>query len=247
MQTHDIKKERKDLYAPRPGDFEVVDVPEIGFLMVDGHGDPNTSVAYREAVEALYATSYAIRAVGKKTLGRVHTVGPLEGLWSAEDLEVFRTRDKSAWDWTMMIAQPDWITPEMVDHALAAAQEKQLPALGLVRFQRYTEGRSAQILHIGSYDDEGPALKRLHDEFLPDNGLAPVGRHHEIYLSDARKTEPTKLKTILRQPVTTATRWGRRTASGTAAATTDDGVADRPSPFGDRTAVTYVWEEGSSC
>jgi hypothetical protein len=205
LQTHDIKKERKDLYAPRPGDFEVVDVPEIGFLMVDGHGDPNTSVAYREAVKALYATSYAIRAVGKKTLGRVHTVGPLEGLWSAEDLEVFRTRDKSAWDWTMMIAQPDWITPEMVDHALAAAQEKQLPALGLVRFQRYTEGRSAQILHIGSYDDEGPALKRLHDEFLPDNGLAPVGRHHEIYLSDARKTEPTKLKTILRQPVTTAT------------------------------------------
>ena len=205
LQTYDIKKERKDLYAPRPGNFEIVDVPEIGFLMVDGHGDPNTSVAYREAVEALYATSYAIRAVEKKTLGRVHTVGPLEGLWSAEDLEVFRTRDKSAWAWTMMIAQPDWITPEMVDHALAAAQKKQLPALGLVRFARYTEGRSAQVLHIGSYDDEGPALKRLHDEFLPDNGLAPAGRHHEIYLSDARKTEPTKLRTILRQPVTPAT------------------------------------------
>jgi hypothetical protein len=206
LQTYDIKKERKDLYAPMPVDFAIIDVPEMGFLMIDGHGDPNTSVAYREAVEALYAASYAVRAAGKTTLGRVHTVAPLEGLWSAEDLEVFRTRDKSAWEWTMMIAQPDWAPREMVDDALAAAREKkQLPALGLVRFERYTEGRSAQILHIGSYDDEGPALARLHAEFLPANGLAPVGRHHEIYLSDARKTEPAKRRTILRQPVTAAT------------------------------------------
>jgi hypothetical protein len=205
LQAYDIKRERKDLYAPKPGAFEIIDVPEMAFLMIDGHGDPNTSVAYREAVEALYVASYAVRA-GGKALGRVHTVAPLEGLWSAEDLEVFRTRDKGAWDWTMMIAQPDWTTPEMVEDALAAAkQKKQLPALGLVRFERYREGRSAQILHIGSYDDEGPALQRLHAEFLPANGLAPGGRHHEIYLSDARRTEPAKLRTILRQPVTAAT------------------------------------------
>jgi hypothetical protein len=206
LQTYDIKKERKDLYAPKPGDFEIIDVPEMGFLMIDGHGDPNTSAAYREAVDALYAASYAVRGVGRKTLGEVHTVAPLEGLWSAEDLAVFRTRDKSAWNWTMMIAQPDWTTLQMVDDALAAAQrKKQSPALGLVRFERCTEGRSAQILHIGSYDEEGPVLERLHDEFLPANGLAPVGRHHEIYLSDARRTEPAKLRTILRQPVTAAT------------------------------------------
>jgi hypothetical protein len=205
LQTYDIKKERKDLYAPRPGDFQIIDVPEMAFLMIDGHGDPNAAGTYREAVEALYAASYAVRALGKATLGRVHTVAPLEGLWSAEDLDVFRTRDKAAWDWTMMIAQPDWITLEMVDDALAAAGEKkQLPGLGLLRFDRYAEGRSAQILHIGSYDDEGPALERLHGEFLPANGLAPVGRHHEIYLSDARKTEPAKLRTILRQPVSAA-------------------------------------------
>ncbi len=202
MQTYDIKKERKDLYAPKPGNFEFVDVPEMGFLMVDGHGDPNTSSAYREDVEALYATAYAVRAVAKTRLGRVHTVAPLEGLWSAQDMEVFRTRDKSAWDWTMMISQPEWITVEVVDLALAAAQKKRLPALGLVRFERYAEGRSVQILHLGPYDDEGPTLARLHDEFLPVNGLVPIGRHHEIYLSDARKTEPAKLKTILRQPVT---------------------------------------------
>lgn len=204
MQTYDIKKERKDLYAPGR-DFKVVDVPDIGFLMVDGHGDPNTAGSYREAVEALYATSYAVRAVAKAELGRVHTVAPLEGLWSAEDLDTFRTRDKDAWDWTMMIAQPEWITRELVDEARAAAQKKRLPGLGRVRFERYAEGRSVQVLHVGPYDDEGPTLERLHDEFLPANGLVPSGRHHEIYLSDPRKTEPSRLKTILRQPVRSAT------------------------------------------
>ncbi|SOD97665.1 GyrI-like domain-containing protein [Blastococcus haudaquaticus] len=207
MQTYDVKKERRDLYAPRRGVIELVDVPEMGFLMIDGHGDPNTSVAYRDAVEALYTLSYAVRAVAKAELGTVHTVAPLEGLWSAADLDVFRTRDKSAWDWTMMIAQPDWITADIVDHALGTVRErKQLPAAGLVRVERYAEGPSAQVLHIGSYDDEGPVLARLHDDFLPANGLAPGGPHHEIYLSDARRTEPAKLRTILRQPVTAATR-----------------------------------------
>lgn len=201
MQTYDIRKERKDLYAPKSGDFEIVEVPPLAFLMVDGHGNPNTSTAYREAVEALYAASYAVRAVAKSRLGRVHTVGPLEGLWSADDPDAFRTGDKSAWDWTMMIAQPDWITADLVDEALATARRKRLPALGLIRFERYTEGRSVQILHVGPYEDEAPTLERLHREFLPANGSAPTGRHHEIYLSDARKTEPARLKTILWQPV----------------------------------------------
>jgi hypothetical protein len=204
MQTYDVKRERKDLYAPKRGDFKIVDVPDMGFLMIDGHGDPNTSRSYREAVQALYTASYSVRALAKTKLDIVHTVAPLEGLWSAEDLGAFRTRDKDAWDWTMMIVQPEWITPELVDEALAAAQKKRLPALPLVRFERYTEGRSAQILHVGSYDDEGPTLERLHVEFLPANGLVPTGRHHEIYLSDPRKTEPARLKTILRQPIAPA-------------------------------------------
>jgi len=202
MQTYDIKKQRKDLYAPKPGDFEIVEVPPLEFLMVDGHGDPNTAPAYRQAVEALYATSYAVRAATKATLGKVHTVAPLEGLWSADDPEAFRARDKSAWDWTMMIAQPEWVTADLVEEALAAARKKRLPA-GLLRFERLTEGRSVQILHVGSYDDEGPTLERLHRDFLPAHGFVPTGPHHEIYLSDARKTEPGRLKTILRQPVST--------------------------------------------
>ena len=203
MRTSDIKAERKGRYAPKRRDFEIVDVPEMAFLMIDGHGDPNTSAAYREAVEALYTVSYAARAAAKARWGKVHTVGPLEALWSAKDWGAFCARDKDAWDWTMMIAQPDWITGELVEEALAAVvQRKGLPALELMRFERFAEGRSVQILHIGPYDDEGPTLQRLHEEFLPANGLLPRGRHHEIYLSDPRRTEPAKLKTILRQPVT---------------------------------------------
>lgn len=206
MQTYDIKAERKDLYAPKRGDFVIVDVPELAFLMIDGHGDPNTSAAFGEAVEALYTASYAVRAVAKTKLGKVHTVAPLEGLWSAKDWNAFRTGDKDAWDWTVMIAQPDWVTRELVDEALpAAAEKRELPALSLIRFERYTEGRSAQILYVGPYDEEGPTLERLHAEFLPAHGLVPRGRHHEIYLSDLRKTAPAKLKTILRQPVASAT------------------------------------------
>ena len=201
MPSYDVKTERRDLYAP-PESFVVVEVPPMPFLVVDGHGDPDTAPAYREAVEALYTASYAVRALAAKArLGRVHTVGPLEGLWSAEDLEVFRTRDKDAWDWTMMITQPDWITAELVEDALAAARRKRLPALDLLRFETYAEGRSVQVLHVGSYDDEAPTLQRLHREFLPANGLVPTGRHHEIYLSDPRRTEPARLRTVLRQPV----------------------------------------------
>lgn len=204
MLTSDIKSERRGLYAPKR-DFEIVEVPELEFLMVDGHGDPNTAPAYREAIQALYTASYAVRAAAKAELGRVHTVGPLEGLWSAADWNAFRTGDKDAWDWTMMIAQPDWITPALVAGAVGAlAGKKPLPALGLLRFERFAEGRCVQILYLGPYDGEGPTLARLHDEFLPAHGLLPRGGHHEIYLSDPRRAAPVKLRTILRQPVTAA-------------------------------------------
>lgn len=113
----------------------------------------------------------------------MHTVGPLEGLWSAADLDTFRTRKKDAWDWTMMIVQPDWVTEELVAEGIDAVRKKSQPALERLRFDHFTEGRSAQILHVGSFDDEAPVIDRLHREFLPAHGLVPVGRHHEIYLS----------------------------------------------------------------
>jgi len=201
VRTYDVKRERRDLYAPGSGDVTIVEVPPMWFLMIDGRGDPNTSAAYREAVTGLYTLSYAVRAVIRSRLGRVHTVAPLEGLWSAADLDVFRTRDKDAWQWTLMIAQPDWVTADLVGEARAAAQRKPLPALDRVSFACHSEGRSVQTLHIGSYDDEAPTLRRLHEQFLPAHGLVPTGRHHEIYLSDARRTEPARLRTVLRQPV----------------------------------------------
>lgn len=205
MDTFDIKKTYPSLYAPKPrDDFHRVEVPELLFLQVDGHGDPNTTPAYIDAVQALYTLSYAIRAVAKHDLGRVHTVGPLEGLWSAEDPRVFAAGKKSAWDWTMLISQPSWITPAIVDQARSTVMKKKGAPTGLdgVRLAPYAEGTSVQILHVGSYDDEAPTLARLHDEYLPAHGLTFSGRHHEIYLSDPRRTEPAKLRTILRQPVT---------------------------------------------
>jgi hypothetical protein len=202
MSKIDFKKELKHLYRPSPKEFVVVDVPPMKFLMIDGHGDPNTAQEYQDAVEALYAVAYKLKFTSKKELGKDYVVPPLEGLWWAEDMETFTTkRDKSAWDWTMMIMQPEWITQEMVEEAVKQVEKKGLPALSKLRLETYHEGLSVQIMHIGSYDDEAPTLDRMHHEFIPENGYEMVGKHHEIYLSDPRKVAPEKLKTVLRQPI----------------------------------------------
>jgi len=202
MPKIDFKKDLKHLYEPSPKKFEVVDVPPMKFLMIDGHGDPNTAQEYQDAIEALYAASYKLKFMSKKESGKDYVVPPLEGLWWAEDMETFTTaRDKSAWDWTMMIMQPEWITQEMVEEAVKQVGKKGLPALSKLRLETYHEGLSVQILHIGSYDEEGPMIARLRNEFIPENGYEEAGKHHEIYLSDPRKVTPEKLKTVLRQPV----------------------------------------------
>lgn len=202
MEKYDVKKAHRALYAPPSKDFTVVDVPALQYLAVDGHGDPNTAPEYTNAVEALYGIAYSVKFASKKTLGRDFVVGPLEGLWRADDPTVFLTREKAKWDWTMMINQPDWVTEEMVREAAeSVAKKKDNPALAEVRLRTLTEGTSVQILHLGSYDDETPTLHRLHDEYLPAHELTFNGDHHEIYLSDPRRTAPDKLKTVLRQPV----------------------------------------------
>jgi hypothetical protein len=174
----------------------------MDFLMIDGHGDPNTALEYKDAVAALYAVAYKVKFASKRGLDRDYVVPPLEGLWWAEDMSAFVERDKSTWDWTMMIMQPEWITPDMVSEAVQqVAKDKDMPALPLLRLETYEEGLSVQILHIGSYDDEAPTIARLHNEFLPQNGYVENGKHHEIYLGDPRRTAPEKLKTVLRQPI----------------------------------------------
>ena len=203
MSKTDFQRELKHLYRPSAKEFEVVDVPPMNFLMIDGHGDPNTAREYKDAVEALYAVAYKLKFMSKKEKGRDYVVPPLEGLWWAEDGEAFTTqRDKSAWDWTMMIMQPEWITQEMVEEAVRqVGKKKDLRALPKLRLETYHEGLAVQIMHIGSYDDEAPTLARLHSEFMPENGYEEAGKHHEIYLGDPRKVAPEKLKTVLRQPV----------------------------------------------
>jgi hypothetical protein len=202
MPKIDFKKELKHLYGPSAKKFEVVDVPPMNFLMLDGHGDPNTAQEYKDALEALYAVSYKLKFVSKKELGKDYVVPPLEGLWWAEDMEAFTAaRDKSAWDWTMMIMQPQWITQEMVEAAVKQVEKKGLPALPKLCLETYHEGLAVQILHIGSYDDEAPTIAKMHHEFMPESGYEPAGKHHEIYLSDPRQVAPEKLKTVLRQPV----------------------------------------------
>jgi hypothetical protein len=202
MDKLDFKKDLAPLYAPKNTDWELIEVPAMNFLMVDGKGDPNSATDYSDAVAALYGVAYAVKFMSKKGLGKDYGVAPLEGLWTASDPAVFENAQKSKWEWTMMIMHPEWITEAMVSEAVAAtADKKELPALSKVRFERYNEGRSLQLLHVRSYDDEAPKLKYLHAQFMPQLKLTFNGLHHEIYLNDPRKTAPSKLRTIVRQPV----------------------------------------------
>ncbi|WP_435612589.1 GyrI-like domain-containing protein [Streptomyces sp. bgisy159] len=199
---YDVKRELKACYAPRNTDWELVDVPELRYLATEGSGDPNTSPAYRQAVEALYAVAYTLKFASKNELGRDFVVGPLEGLWWADDMDDFLARRKENWRWRLLINVPDWITAGLIDGARdSALSKKGLPAVRGVRSETLHEGTSAQVLHIGSYDDETPILTRLHHDYLPAHRLREAGLHHEIYLSDPRRTEPAALRTVLRQPV----------------------------------------------
>lgn len=193
-----------DSYRARSGEFRVVDVPPLRYLMIDGHGDPNTAPEYAAALTTLYPVAYRLKFASKTELSRDYVVPPLEALWWAEDMAAFTTsRDKSRWSWTVMLMVPDWLTPEMVETARAqAGTTRRLARLDDLRLDTLEEGRCVQTLHVGAYDDEAEVLARLHHEFIPGAGLRMIGRHHEIYLSDPRRVAPAKLRTILRQPVT---------------------------------------------
>jgi len=199
----DVKRSL-DSYRARKGEFRVVDVPPMQYLMVDGEGDPNTAEEYADALAALYPVAYALKFRSKRELGRDYVVPPLEALWWADDMSVFTTaRDKSRWSWTAMITTPEWITPVMVAEAAAAVAAKpEVPtSLDKVRVETLEEGRCVQTLHVGPYDEEAAVLAEMHDRFIPGAGLRMTGRHHEIYLGDPRRAAPDRLRTILRQPV----------------------------------------------
>jgi len=197
----DYKRELHDLYAPAAEPL-IVNTPELAYLMIDGHGDPNTTAEYGEAVEALYAVAYSAKFAVKGTADGIdYVVMPLEGLWWTPDLSKFTTENKSAWDWTLMIMQPDQVTAVVLEEASAkAAKKKSLAAISKVRLECLSEGLVAQITHIGPYAAESPTIQRLH-AFIAERGYQLRGKHHEVYLSDPLRVDPEKLKTILRQPV----------------------------------------------
>jgi hypothetical protein len=198
-------KQELSCYIAKRDSPEVTEVPDLQYLMIDGHGDPNTPV-YEAAISMLYPLAYKLKFASKQQLGRDYVVMPLEALWWADDMNTFTSaRDKSRWDWTLMIMTPDWITTGMFGGAVEQLRLKAPPGrLDDVRLETLSEGRCVQALHVGAYDDEAELLREMHEGYIPDHGLTMVGKHHEIYLSDPRRVEPSKLRTILRQPVAAA-------------------------------------------
>jgi hypothetical protein len=201
MEKIDFKKKFKHLYAPSTTAVSIVEVPALNFLMIDGRGDPNTAPSFHEAIEALYSVSYPLKFMIKKSGAADYAVPPLEGLWWCDDMAEFSTDNKELWQWTMMIMQPEYVTPEILAQTVTEVGKKKNPvALPRLRFAAFHEGEVAQIMHIGPFSAEGPTIEKLH-AFIRENNYELAGKHHEVYLSDVRRCAPAKLKTVLRQPI----------------------------------------------
>ena len=213
MTKIDMKKEDRCFYSGRKGRFDIVSVPEMNFLQIDGIGDPKRSKAFSRAVAALFALSYNIKFHSKLELGRDYAVMPLEALWSAEGQAVFARQSVGEWRWTAMIRQPDWIETSVfntvLDLTIGKVNRKRDAAtdeatLGRVRLGRWCEGLSIQTLHLGSFEAEAPVVQDMHERAIPQADSRPQGRHHEVYLSDLRRTSSDRLRTLLRQPIVSA-------------------------------------------
>lgn len=201
MEKVDYKKKLKTLYYPPSKQVVEVDVPEMNFLMVDGEGAPG-SKDFQCAMETLYPVAYTLKFMVKRGVQKLdYSVMPLEGLWWSDDWSSFISGDKDKWKWTLMIMQPEIVTREMVDNAIAQVKTKKNPAaLPLLRFEPFCEGPSAQTMHIGPFSEEGPTVERVHT-FVEASGYRLAKKHHEIYLSDMRRAAPEKWKTVIRQPM----------------------------------------------
>jgi hypothetical protein len=198
MSATTTKIDVKELYRATAQEPSIVDVPAMRFLMVDGTGNPNEPGDFQNAIQALYSLSYGAKFALKKQ-GVEFKVSPLEGLWgSAGGLN---PNQKADWKWTAMIMQPAEVTPTVLEKVRAEAlRKKPLPALSRVRLEQFREGLAAQVMHLGPYSAEAPTIARLH-EFIEKQGFRRIGKHHEIYLGDPRRSAPERLKTLIRQPI----------------------------------------------
>lgn len=202
MQKTDYKKQLTHLYMQSAKKVDIVDVPKMNFLMIDGEGDPNKAQSFQDAISALYPLAYTLKFTIKKgEMGIDYSVMPLEGLWWADDMRTFTANRRDDWKWTLMIMQPDFITADMVQEAMDQVKAKKgLVSLPLVRFASLEEGQAAQTMHIGPFSEEGPTVEKIH-AFIEEHGRQKRGKHHEIYISDMRRTPAERWKTVIRQPI----------------------------------------------
>lgn len=199
LERIDLKADLHRFYFPtrRP---EMVDVPPLRYLAIDGQGPPGEGTAFEDAIRALYPIAYTVKFTERRMAGKDFPVMPLEALWYTEADGTFDHRSGKPWRWTAMILMPDLISADMVDRIAAdIAATKALPIALEARLREVREGRSAQVLHVGPWSEETSTIEALH-AFIRERGLHPAGAHHEIYLSDPRRTAPERLRTVIRQP-----------------------------------------------
>jgi len=200
MKTIDLKKTLKPYYTASAAKPSILTVPPLGALMIDGQGDPSGK-PYEETIGKLYGVAFTLKFMFKKDRAIDYPVMALEGLWWADDIGDFRAGRRENWKWTMFTVLPDVVTKKDVAQAIELVREKaKFPSLPEFRLERFAEGLSAQILHVGPYSAEKPTIERLH-RFVEEQGYKLRGRHHEIYLGDPRRAAPEKLRTIVRHPV----------------------------------------------
>ena len=196
----DFKKELKQFYNPKPIP-QIVEIPSMQYLMIDGSGAIEGK-EFKTAIETLFSISFKAKFISKETLKFDYAVMPLEGLWWADDMNDFISNKKENWKWTLMIMQPDIITNEIINSAIQVIRKKKLELSDNVKLQPYTEGKSVQMMHIGPFSEEHANIMKMHKLIEENEGKfdGKINKHHEIYLSDFRKVDPMKMKTILRQP-----------------------------------------------
>ena len=204
----DFKKEYKEFYMPK-GKPEIVTVPKMNYIAVRGRGNPNEEDGeYKRSIELLYGIAYTIK-MSKKGDHKIegyfdYVVPPLEGFWWQDDVDGIDYCHKENFQWISVIRLPDFVTKADFDWAIEEATRKKKMDYSKVEFLEIEEGLCVQCMHSGSYDDE-PATVAAMDKFIADNGyekdISDSRRHHEIYLSDARKVAPEKLKTLIRHPI----------------------------------------------
>lgn len=201
MDKLDFKKLYKTYYSPKSDKPEIISMPRMQFLMVDGRGDPNNSADFQAAFGLLYGTAYTMKFSRKKTGKTDFSIGALEGLWWNEKGEAFGMDRKDDWYWTLMLWVPDDITQDEFETARGALKARK-PELTTerIRLGTYKEGVVVQIMHIGPYDTEQSDVEKMHS-FASAEGYTQSGKHHEIYFGDPRRTVPEKLRTILRHPL----------------------------------------------